>query len=122
MLERDETQRFLRLHAEQTSDYTPDGGVIEVRATLDKAEAIVHVVDNGIGIHKEMQARIFDLFTQASSAGDRAKGGLGIGLSLAKNFVELHGGSLQVRSDGAGKGSEFALRLPLAAPTKAPDA
>ena len=96
--------------------YTPEGGEIEVRATVDRAEAIVHVVDNGIGIHKEMQPLIFDLFTQAESATERSGGGLGLGLSIVKNLVELHGGSVQVRSDGPGKGSAFAVRLPLAEP------
>ena len=97
--------------------YTPEGGDIEVRATLDRNEAIVHVVDNGIGIPKEMQSHIFDLFTQVASSANHSGGGLGIGLSLVKNLVELHGGSVQVRSDGPGKGSEFAVRLPLAEPT-----
>jgi two-component system CheB/CheR fusion protein len=94
--------------------YTPEGGHIEVRATLDEIEALVHVSDNGIGIPKEMQPHIFELFTQVDSASDRGAGGLGIGLSLVKNLVELHGGSVQVRSEGAGQGSEFTVRLPLA--------
>ena len=63
-----------------------------------------------------MQPRIFELFTQVPGSADRSGGGLGIGLSLVKNFVELHGGSVQVRSDGPGRGSEFAVRLPLAEP------
>ena len=96
--------------------YTPEGGDIEIRATLDRSEAIVHVVDTGIGIPKDMQPRIFELFTQVPQSAERSPGGLGIGLSLVKNFVELHGGSVQVRSDGPGRGSEFAVRLPLAAP------
>jgi PAS domain S-box-containing protein len=96
--------------------YTPEGGEIEVRATLEQTEAIVHVVDTGIGIPKEMQPHIFDLFTQVASSSDRSDGGLGIGLSLVKNLVELHGGSVQVRSEGPGKGSQFSVRLPLAEP------
>jgi len=94
--------------------YTPSQGAIELRATLDKAEAIVHVSDNGAGIAKEMQPHIFDLFTQVAAEGVDVQGGIGIGLSVVKNLVDLHGGSVQVRSDGAGTGSEFTVRLPLA--------
>jgi signal transduction histidine kinase len=96
--------------------YTPEGGEIEVRATHDQTEAIVHVVDNGVGIPLEMQPHIFDLFTQVASSFERAEGGLGIGLSLVKNFIELHGGSVQVKSEGPGSGSTFTVRLPLAQP------
>jgi PAS domain S-box-containing protein len=94
--------------------YTPSQGAIELRATLDKAEAIVHVSDNGAGIAKEMQPHIFDLFTQVAAEGVDVQGGIGIGLSVVKNLVDLHGGSVQVRSDGARTGSEFTVRLPLA--------
>jgi PAS domain S-box-containing protein len=94
--------------------YTPEGGRIELRASMEHNEALVHLVDNGVGIPKEMQPYIFDLFTQVPANVSRAAGGLGIGLSLVKNLVELHGGSVQVRSEGAGKGSEFTVRLPLA--------
>jgi PAS domain S-box-containing protein len=96
--------------------YTPEGGEIEIRASLDQTEAFVHVVDNGIGIPKEMQPHIFELFTQVEVESARSEGGLGIGLSLVKNLVELHGGSIQVRSEGPGQGSEFTVRLPLAQP------
>ena len=94
--------------------YTPERGHVELRASLDQGEALVHVLDDGLGIAKEMQPRIFDLFTQVDESIAGSQGGLGIGLSLVKNFVELHGGSVQVRSDGPGKGSEFTVRLPLA--------
>ena len=113
-------QVFVNL-VSNAAKYTPDGGLIQIRATADHTEAIVHVVDNGVGIPKELQPRIFDLFTQAAASHDRAEGGLGIGLSLVKNLVELHGGSVQVRSDGPGRGSEFAVRLPLAQPTAGDD-
>jgi PAS domain S-box-containing protein len=96
--------------------YTPEGGRIEIRASLDEREAFVHVADDGIGIAKDMQPHIFDLFTQVESGSPRADGGLGIGLSLVKNLVELHGGSVQVRSEGPGKGSEFTVRLRLTEP------
>lgn len=98
--------------------YTPEGGEIERRVTMEQDEAIVHVRDNGIGIPSEMLPHIFDLFTQVDSASPRTQGGLGIGLSLVKNFAELHGGSVQVRNEGPGKGSEFTVRLPLAQPRR----
>ncbi|HYB99872.1 MAG TPA: PAS domain-containing sensor histidine kinase [Candidatus Limnocylindrales bacterium] len=95
--------------------YTPDRGKIWVKATVEPLEAVVHVEDTGIGIAADMLPRIFDLFTQVESARDKSNGGLGIGLSLVKNLVTLHGGTIQVHSDGVGKGSEFTVRLPLPA-------
>ena len=98
------------------SKYTPEGGEIEVRATMEQNEGMVHVIDNGIGIPADMLPRIFDLFTQVDASSQRTQGGLGIGLALVKNLVQLHGGSVQVRSPGTGKGAEFSVRLPLAQP------
>ena len=72
---------------------------------------MVRVTDTGVGIPHEMLPRIFDLFTQVET--QLSHGGLGIGLALVKDFVALHGGSVQVRSEGVGKGSEFMVRLPL---------
>ena len=106
-------QVFINL-LNNAAKYTPDGGNIDLRAGMDQTEAIVHVMDNGVGIPKEMQPHIFQLFTQVSDNAARSEGGLGIGLSLVKNLVELHGGSVQVRSEGPGTGSEFTVRLPLA--------
>ena len=94
--------------------YTPENGHIEIRASLDRQDALVHILDDGVGIAGDMQPRIFELFTQVDQSIAQSEGGLGIGLSLVKNFVELHGGSVQVRSEGSGKGSEFTVRLPLA--------
>jgi two-component system CheB/CheR fusion protein len=94
--------------------YTPKGGHIELRASREVDEALVHVLDNGIGIPSDMHPHIFELFTQVASGSQHSEGGLGIGLSLVKNLLELHGGSVQVRSEGADKGSEFTVRLPLA--------
>jgi PAS domain S-box-containing protein len=96
--------------------YTPPGGRISLQATAEGAEAVVKVADNGVGIPQEMLPRIFDLFTQIESSRPLARGGLGIGLSLVKDLVDLHGGNVQVRSEGAGKGSEFTVRLPLHGP------
>ena len=93
--------------------YTPVGGRIWVHGTIEGHEAVVHVRDTGVGIPTDMQPRIFDLFTQVDSSKPYSQGGLGIGLSLVKNLVALHGGSVQVRSDGEGKGAAFAVRLPL---------
>ncbi len=74
------------------------------------------VRDNGIGIPADMLPRIFEMFTQVDRTLERSQGGLGIGLTLVKRLVEMHGGSVEARSDGPGKGSEFMVRLPLAGP------
>jgi PAS domain S-box-containing protein len=100
--------------------YTPEGGQIwltverEPGAAGSPGQAVVRVRDTGMGIPAEMLAGIFDLFTQVERTLDRAEGGLGIGLSLVRSLTELHGGSVEVRSEGPGQGSEFAVRLPLA--------
>jgi len=94
--------------------YTPSGGLIVLCARHEGKEAIVSVKDDGVGIGSEMLPRVFELFTQAANARTRAQGGLGIGLSLARTLVEQHGGSIEARSAGEGKGSEFIVRLPLA--------
>lgn len=91
--------------------YTPESGRIWIKMTLEDPEAVVYVEDTGIGIPPDMLTKIFELFTQVQS--DSARHGLGIGLSLVKNIVTLHGGSVQARSEGEGKGSEFTVRLPL---------
>jgi signal transduction histidine kinase len=93
--------------------YTPAGGLLEVWLERDDDEAVIRVKDNGIGIDADMLPRVFEMFSQANSAIDRAQGGMGIGLSLAQAIVQLHGGSLHANSDGAGLGSEFTLRLPM---------
>ena len=93
--------------------YTPEGGRIWIKGATEGPEAVVHVEDNGIGIPHEMLPQIFELFTQVESARPHSQGGMGIGLSLVKSLVTLHGGSVQVTSAGDGKGSEFIVRLPL---------
>jgi CheY-like chemotaxis protein len=77
--------------------------------------AVVRVRDNGVGIEPDMLGRIFDLFTQVGRSLHRSQGGLGIGLTLVRQLVELHDGAVSVHSEGAGKGSEFVVRLPIAA-------
>ena len=92
--------------------YTPAGGHIEVALTAEGDDAVVTVTDNGMGIPPEMLARVFDLFAQVDRTLDRAQGGLGIGLSLVRSLMALHGGSVEARSAGIDRGSSFALRLP----------
>ena len=92
--------------------YTPRGGCIELAARLDGEEIELSVRDNGVGIPQEMLESVFNMFTQVQSSLERAQGGLGIGLTLVKRLVELHRGTIQARSAGAGKGSEFIVRLP----------
>jgi signal transduction histidine kinase len=95
--------------------FTDSGGTIEISARRDgHGEAVVQVRDNGIGIAPDLLPRIFDLFAQGEQALDRTGAGLGIGLTLVRSLVEMHGGRVEVRSDGAGRGSEFEVRLPLA--------
>ena len=94
--------------------YTPPGGRIWLTAEREGSDAIVRVRDNGIGIPADKMPRIFEMFAQIDDALDRSQGGLGIGLKLVKQLVELHGGTIQARSEGKGRGSEFILRLPIA--------
>ncbi len=93
--------------------YTQEGGHIEVTTAEDKLGVSVIIKDNGIGIPKEVQPTIFDLFAQVDSSMERAQGGLGIGLTLVKNLVEMHKGTVKVASEGKGKGSIFTVRLPI---------
>ncbi|HUE10455.1 MAG TPA: ATP-binding protein [Steroidobacteraceae bacterium] len=96
--------------------YTDPGGHIQLRAAQEGGEVVVTIRDNGIGISKDMMPRLFTLFSQAQTALGRAEGGLGIGLSLVRGVVTLHGGSIEARSDGPGAGSEFIVRLPIGTP------
>lgn len=92
--------------------YTPIGGSIVLHTEIDKDQVVLHVADNGIGIDKELQPYVFDLFAQAKRSSDRSQGGLGIGLALVRSLVELHGGTVSCFSEGPGKGSRFSVRLP----------
>ena len=93
--------------------YTPEGGTIVLSTRREGEEAVVTVSDNGVGIPSDMLPRVFDLFTQVRDNLDRSRGGLGIGLALVKQLVEMHGGSITAESAGPGKGSAFRLRLPV---------
>jgi CheY-like chemotaxis protein len=93
--------------------YTEDEGRISLSARREGNHAVVSVRDTGVGIPVEVLPRVFDLFAQADRTYHRAQGGLGIGLTLVRTLVELHGGTVVAKSDGAGRGSEFVVRLPL---------
>jgi PAS domain S-box-containing protein len=93
--------------------YTDAGGLISLSASREGTEAVIRVRDNGIGIAPEMLPHIFELFTQVDGSMGRSYGGLGIGLALASNLVEMHDGRLQAASAGTGQGCEFTVKLPL---------
>jgi signal transduction histidine kinase/DNA-binding response OmpR family regulator len=97
--------------------YTEEGGKIELEVTRVDDEALVRVRDNGVGISAEMLSRVFDLFTQADRSLDRSQGGLGVGLTLARRLVEMHGGNVQAFSEGTNRGCELVIRLPALAET-----
>ena len=92
--------------------YTPPGGNVELAAELRAGEAEIRVRDDGRGIPPEKLPRIFDLFEQVDPSLDRSTGGLGIGLTLVRSLVELHGGRVEAKSEGASRGTEFTVRLP----------
>ncbi|UUO07247.1 PAS domain S-box protein [Blastopirellula sp. J2-11] len=93
--------------------YTDPGGHIQLSVDRVDGMAQIRISDDGIGIEPELTAHVFDLFTQSSRALDRAQGGLGIGLTLVRNLVEMHHGAVSVKSNGTGKGSQFIVELPI---------
>lgn len=93
--------------------FTEPGGRIGLSANTDQGEVVVVIRDSGMGIPPQMLDRIFEMFTQVDASLERSHGGLGIGLTLVKRLVELHGGTVSARSEGEGKGSEFAVRIPM---------
>ena len=100
--------------------YTPPGGEVRVVTTREGPHAVLRVCDNGEGIRPDLLGHVFDLFVQQPQALDRSRGGLGLGLALVKRLVSLHGGSVDVRSAGVGRGSEFIVRLFAAADVATP--
>lgn len=111
-----DTKRLVQVVANllnNAAKYTAEGGHIVVSTSVQGANVLVEVSDDGIGMTPEMTKHAFDLFAQAERTSDRSSGGLGLGLSLVKSLVELHGGAVSCRSDGLGKGSSFLISLPL---------
>ena len=102
--------------------YTADGGRIEVAVSAEEDDAFVRVTDDGIGLAPEMLPRVFDLFMQVERTLDRAEGGLGIGLSVVRQLVRMHGGEVSCASEGAGRGATFTIRLPATTAAPAADA
>jgi two-component system, sensor histidine kinase len=94
------------------ANYTQPGGRVELRARAGERDVTVSIRDNGIGIAPEMLAAVFAMFAQADGSLERVQGGLGVGLTLARHLVELHGGSIEAASQGVGHGSEFVVHLP----------
>ena len=92
--------------------YSDAGGHIQIRLTAEGPDAVLRIDDDGIGIDRELLPRIFNLFVQGNQTLARARGGLGIGLSLVRSLVELHGGTVSVASEGPGRGSTFSVRFP----------
>jgi signal transduction histidine kinase/CheY-like chemotaxis protein len=108
------TEQILTNLLTNAAKFTNKGGRIMLRARAERREAVIEVIDNGIGLTPELLHRIFELFTQADRTLDRSEGGLGIGLTVARKLAEMHGGSIAADSAGLGQGSTFTVRLPLA--------
>lgn len=96
--------------------YTDAGGLVRLTIAREGDDAVVRVLDNGVGIRADLLPHIFDLFTQVDSSLSLAHGGLGIGLALVRTLVEMHGGRVMATSGGLGKGSEFVVKLPAVTP------
>jgi CheY-like chemotaxis protein/nitrogen-specific signal transduction histidine kinase len=101
-----------------SAKYTQAGGRIQVEAERGERDVLVTVRDNGVGIPCDALAYVFDMFRQVDRSLERSQGGLGIGLTLVRRLVEMHGGTINAQSEGPGKGSEFIVRLPIAATSK----
>jgi signal transduction histidine kinase len=105
---------------DNAAKFTPRGGSIDVRVgrAASGRRAEIHVRDSGAGIPADELPYVFEVFTQGDHSLDRARGGLGMGLAVAKGLIDLHGGEVQARSEGVGKGSEFTILLPVAVPAR----
>src|SRR5262249_14363597 len=101
------------------ANYSPRASTVRLVVTIEGDRGVPRVIDHGVGIESELQTKIFDLFVQSEQRLDPSRGGLGVGLSLAKNIVDLHGGTIEVHSEGPDTGSDFKVTLPLA-PRAAP--
>lgn len=96
--------------------YTPRDGHVKLAMAIEEGSAIIRVIDDGVGMPKELLKDAFELFVQSKRTLDRADGGLGVGLTLVRSLVTMHGGTVEAASEGAGKGTEVVVRLPLAPP------
>jgi CheY-like chemotaxis protein len=114
-LEADETRlcQVLTNLLSNAAKYTPPHGHIELHVRRDGDRATIRVRDNGVGIDSDLLPRVFDLFVQGERKHEHPQGGLGIGLALVRNLVNLHGGTTSARSEGRGRGSEFTVELPV---------
>lgn len=109
--------RFVQVLANllnNAAKYTPNGGRITLSAMREDHSAVIRVSDTGLGIPSDMLPKVFDMFTQVGTSLERSQGGLGIGLTLVKRLVEMHGGTVVAESPGPGRGSTFVARMPLA--------
>ena len=95
------------------ANYSPRASLVRLIVTIEGGQGVIRVIDHGVGIEAELQSKIFDLFVQSEQRLDRSRGGLGVGLSLARSIIELHGGTIEVHSDGPGRGSDFKVTIPL---------
>jgi PAS domain S-box-containing protein len=100
---------------ENAIKFTPPGGSVDIDVLREGQDAVLRVTDTGVGISPEMLPRVFELFAQAEQPMDRSVGGLGIGLTLSRRLVEMHGGTIVASSEGAGRGAQFTVRLPVEA-------
>ena len=98
---------------ENALKFTPAGGSVDVDIVREGKDAVLQVTDTGVGIAPEMLSRVFDLFAQAQQTMDRSTGGLGVGLTLSRRLVEMHGGTIVAASEGSGRGAQFTVRLPV---------
>lgn len=102
--------------------FTPAGGTIDLRVTEGPSDVEIIVRDSGTGIAPDMLPHVFEAFRQGDSASSRRVGGVGLGLAIVHHIIEAHGGTVSVQSDGAGRGSEFSMRLPTGRPSRQPQA
>jgi signal transduction histidine kinase len=98
--------------------FTPPHGRITLAATVDQTRLKISVTDNGIGIGADLLPTVFELFTQSERSPDRSQGGLGLGLSLVKSIIAMHGGQVRAESDGDGAGSTFSISIPRLLPAQ----
>ena len=107
-------EQILRNVLDNSIKYTPASGHLWVTATVEADKAVIRIQDDGDGMDAETLPEVFEMFTRGEKAMDSASDGLGIGLAVVKNLVQLHGGIIEVQSGGQGRGTEFTLKFPLA--------